>query len=271
MKLRFITSSNNHIPRITSLLHRFCAEFSPPLLTLSNGQGESLPYHLFPRPHVLPQAMAASLRSLGFGYRAGFVEATIARLRELFGSGEGEIESGLRSWREKDPTSAREELLKLKGVGRKVADCVMLMSLDKVSLHAESMTSPDTDGISQASVIPIDTHIASIASKMSAFPARLRNKSMSGPVYDEIQDILSALWSPLGGWCQAVLFAADLPTAPPKLIRAVSDNALLATSIPPRSTSVKRRSPIGEIDFPVVGPGVKRTRSTSWLPKDEKA
>ena len=34
--------------------------------------------------------------------------------------------------RQKSTNEARQELLKFMGVGRKVADCVLLMSLDKV-------------------------------------------------------------------------------------------------------------------------------------------
>lgn len=36
-------------------------------------------------------------------------------------------------WRDEDVDIVRENLIALKGVGRKVADCVMLMCLDKVS------------------------------------------------------------------------------------------------------------------------------------------
>jgi N-glycosylase/DNA lyase len=40
----------------------------------------------------------------------------------------------LRTLRELSTAEAREELLKFMGVGRKVADCVLLMSMDKVSI-----------------------------------------------------------------------------------------------------------------------------------------
>jgi N-glycosylase/DNA lyase len=42
-------------------------------------------------------------------------------------------QSWLRKLREVSTEEARKELLKFVGVGRKVADCVLLMSLDKVS------------------------------------------------------------------------------------------------------------------------------------------
>ena len=41
-------------------------------------------------------------------------------------------EKWLYSLRGMSTAGAREELLKLMGVGRKVADCILLMSLDKV-------------------------------------------------------------------------------------------------------------------------------------------
>jgi len=38
--------------------------------------------------------------------------------------------------RDLDTSEAREELLKFIGVGRKVADCILLMSLDKVFVRS---------------------------------------------------------------------------------------------------------------------------------------
>ena len=125
---RFITSSNNHIPRITSLLQRLAQTYGEAVDLGSDGT-----YHLFPPPHALGTNLEPTLRKLGFGYRAGFLESTLQTLRKRHGSDPGQIEAGLARLRETDVSEVREELLGLKGVGRKVADCVMLMSLDKVS------------------------------------------------------------------------------------------------------------------------------------------
>jgi len=102
----------------------------------------------------------------------------------------------------------RAELLSFKGVGRKVADCIGLMSLDRPN------------------AIPIDTHIQQIAARHPSFPGRLRNKATSTEsVYREVQEFLTAVWGGhpssemvpgladgrgMAGWVQAVMFAADL-------------------------------------------------------------
>jgi N-glycosylase/DNA lyase len=93
-------------------------------------------YYNFPAPHLLPSATDPKfeplLRELGFGYRAGFITSTLDTLRQEFGSEPGEIEAVLESWRAMSANEARDKFVNLKGVGRKVADCVMLMSCDKV-------------------------------------------------------------------------------------------------------------------------------------------
>jgi N-glycosylase/DNA lyase len=163
---RFITSTNNHIPRIAGLMHRLCTHFSSPLLSLptpgaippppadpiadiAEGFDSALhdptpltTYHLFPSAASLAPvgeepALEPILRELGFGYRAGFIASSLATLRARFGSGDGEVEKGLLGLRRaSDPAAipeVREVLLELKGIGRKVADCVMLMCLGQVS------------------------------------------------------------------------------------------------------------------------------------------
>lgn len=127
---------------VTSL----CKHYSPPLLSLlppcqldklgENQEPES--YHPFPAPSVLAAPEVASvLRSLGFGYRAGFIQRTAAMLVTAHSLNAAPdacepSEKWLMTLRDLGTSEAREELLKFIGVGRKVADCILLMSLDKV-------------------------------------------------------------------------------------------------------------------------------------------
>lgn len=128
------------------MVHALCKQYSPSLITLpppslseNDSEGPST-YHPFPPPSVLATPGAKStLRALGFGYRADYIQRTAKMLVDAHGSSvspSGTRESceewltGLRGMSTED---AREELLKFVGVGRKVADCILLMSLDKVS------------------------------------------------------------------------------------------------------------------------------------------
>ena len=94
---------------------------------------DSLTYHAFPSPARLASpGTSAVLRSLGFGYRAEYVQRTAQMLVEAHG--EHGAEEFMHRLRRRPTDEARDELLKFVGVGRKVADCVLLMSLDKVPM-----------------------------------------------------------------------------------------------------------------------------------------
>lgn len=119
------------------MVQALCTHYSPSLLSFP---GEEPTYHPFPPPSVLAEpGVSATLRSLGFGYRADFIHRTAKLLVDVHGKSSLPNDSletsekwllGLRSCSTEE---SRLELLKFVGVGRKVADCVLLMSLDKVS------------------------------------------------------------------------------------------------------------------------------------------
>ena len=111
------------------------------------------------------QGIEDNLRKLGFGYRAAYISKTAKQLQESGGK------KYLLSLRKKSYTEAREDLLKLSGIGPKVADCILLMSLDK----------PDA--------IPVDTHMFQIAAK-SYLPHLKGCKSVTDKVKDS--DLQSA-------------------------------------------------------------------------------
>lgn len=127
------------------MVQSLCRQYSPPLVSLpdpSDSTGNSVQaYHPFPPPSVLGATdVSATLRSLGFGYRADFIQRTAKMLVDAHGTGirgsdSVEVaEKWLSGLRDMETNDAREELLKFIGVGRKVADCVLLMSLDKVPI-----------------------------------------------------------------------------------------------------------------------------------------
>lgn len=154
--IRFICSSNNNISRISKMVKSLCTNYSPSLISLLPplGSGEPELYHPFPPPSALAAPeVGTKLRALGFGYRADFIQKTAkmlverdigpppSKLPSVFYIGQEPAEIWLAGLRNEQTAVAREELIKFMGVGRKVADCVLLMSLDKVCLIFATPTS----------------------------------------------------------------------------------------------------------------------------------
>ncbi|THH12513.1 hypothetical protein EW146_g7622 [Bondarzewia mesenterica] len=245
----FICSSNNNISRITKMVKSLCKQYSAPLISLppplqssdglrtppigsSPGPEQELEeFYPFPPPSRLAEPhVSATLRSLGFGYRADFIQKTAKMLVDAHGA--SPIHSGvpepperwLSTLRTLSTAEARAELLRFMGVGRKVADCILLMSLDKKE------------------VIPVDTHVHQIAMKHYGMRGSSGTKqAMSPKLYDEVNAKLTAIWGDYAGWAHSVLFTADLKSfssyglspsipSPAKRSRlAVDINALLPT------------------------------------------
>ncbi|TFY64686.1 hypothetical protein EVJ58_g2460 [Rhodofomes roseus] len=87
----------------------------------------------------------------------------------------------LHTLRSMSTSEAREELLKLMGVGRKVADCILLMSLDKIAMKHYGVSG---------------------SSKGKA--------TMNTKLYDAVSSKLADVWGEYAGWAHSVLFTSDL-------------------------------------------------------------
>ncbi|KAI0362379.1 DNA glycosylase [Trametes cingulata] len=249
--ISFICSSNNNIGRITKMVKSLCQHYSPPLLSLPPPSGSALPeesYHPFPPPSALAAPeVSGQLRALGFGYRADFIQRTAAMLVEARGTLRSPktcmepSEEWLLTLRQMDTAAARTELLKFVGVGRKVADCILLMSLDK------------------REVIPVDTHVHQIAVKHYGLRGTAKAANMNPRLYDEVSTKLAAVWGQYAGWAHSVLFTSDLksfasyglpstpptPAMTPDRSSAVSDDSpSLATPLTetPLSTTKRKRT-----------------------------
>ncbi|ADL08377.1 DNA-3-methyladenine glycosylase family protein [Thermosediminibacter oceani] len=115
--ISFILSANNSIPNIKRTIERMCSCYGTPV----EFEGEI--YYTFPTPEVLASLSEAQIRDTRCGFRGKYV---IAAARMVAG---GDI---VLDELEKLPTGeARDYLMKIPGVGRKIADCVLLFSLRK--------------------------------------------------------------------------------------------------------------------------------------------
>ncbi|MGQ9506426.1 MAG: DNA-3-methyladenine glycosylase family protein [Candidatus Bathycorpusculaceae bacterium] len=99
------------------------------LLNISKKFGEEIrfegkKFYTFPTPERLTKATTQELASCGLGYRVKYVSETAKKVYENHFDLEG--------LRKMTYGEARKELLKFKGVGLKVADCVLLFSLGKL-------------------------------------------------------------------------------------------------------------------------------------------
>ncbi|MCH5186953.1 MAG: DNA-3-methyladenine glycosylase 2 family protein [Oscillospiraceae bacterium] len=118
--MSYIISQNNSIPNIKRVVERLCAAYGEPI------EFEGHTYYSFPTPEKLAALEPEDFRALGAGFRDRYLSGAA----RLVHSGEMSFESLTAM----STTEARETLMKIKGVGNKVCDCVMLFSLGKYDL-----------------------------------------------------------------------------------------------------------------------------------------
>lgn len=107
----FILSANNNVKRIRSLVESISRSLGQPHAV------DGAVLYEFPTPEALADAGEGFLRSLGCGYRAPYLADTARRVAEGF---------DLQALSGMEYETALKRLMELKGVGEKVADCVLL-------------------------------------------------------------------------------------------------------------------------------------------------
>ena len=116
--ISFIISANNNIPRIKGIIERISKNYGRKI------EFEGKEYYLFPTPDELSKASKEDLRALGTGFRDIRIYNTTKKIFD-----DKEYLSRIENLSSTD--EMREELLKLDGVGPKVADCILLFSLKR--------------------------------------------------------------------------------------------------------------------------------------------
>lgn len=114
--ISFIISQNKQIPHIKQLVRRISEEYGDYL-----GEVNGEKYFSFPNVNVLGTITEEAYRSMKTGFRAPYLYDASQKLANGIISNEG-----LQGLSEKE---TRDALISIKGVGEKVANCVMLFSL----------------------------------------------------------------------------------------------------------------------------------------------
>jgi N-glycosylase/DNA lyase len=113
--ISFIISANNNIPRIKGIIERISQKYGNEI------EWNGKKYYTFPTPEQLKNVTVQEFRNLGLGFR----DIRLYETTQMILNKEVDLEN-LR----KNPNTqeVRNELLKLSGVGPKVADCILLFS-----------------------------------------------------------------------------------------------------------------------------------------------
>lgn len=173
----FLCTPANNIPRITRMIQRLCDTYGEPLFAFDSGIHRS-----FPQVSTLANLSEDALCPLGFGYRS---RSLIQAARALQERGPG----WMGSLRTAGYWDAKRELVRLPGVGAKIADCVLLLGLD----YWEA--------------VPVDTHMWQA---MQLLLPELQGKSLTEKTYRQILDWFHDRFGVWTRWAQQYLFTARL-------------------------------------------------------------
>ena len=118
MLISFIISQNKSIPHIQACIQNLCQAFGK-LITDKNGET----YYAFPTLEQLSKATEEGLRDCKVGFRAPYIMDACQKV--------GDNTVVLETLFHMGTKKAKENLMKIKGVGEKVAHCVLLFGLNK--------------------------------------------------------------------------------------------------------------------------------------------
>ncbi len=179
MLISFIISANNNIKRIKNSLNALSKKFgtSTKLKSLNNIPdspltekiGDSVKYYAFPTLEQLKKATVSDYVEAGLGYRADYMYETIQKLTE----------KDLIDFVNLTDEEQYKYLVSLKGVGEKVAHCILLFAGHKTS------------------VFPVDTWINKVYNDLTGCVSVNRK---------QISQSLSAKYGQLSGYAQQYFF-----------------------------------------------------------------
>lgn len=168
MLISFIISQNKAIPHIKQCISNISQRFGRPL----EGIDEEQSSYTFPTPRELVEATEEELRECKVGFRAPYIKDACNKVVS------GEVV--LNDLYTMPTEEARIELMKIKGVGPKIADCILLFAYGK------------------SEVFPTDVWIKRVIEGVYF-------KGKNVPL-KEIQEFASSYFGSLAGYAQQYMF-----------------------------------------------------------------
>lgn len=188
--LSYVCSSANSVTRICGSVELMARRWGDCIAEV-DGQD----YFAFPTAQVLAAADPDEISSICcLGFRGRVVKAVAGQLvaRSV---------DWLSSLRSAEYERSRDELVAFQGVGRKIADCVLLFSLDKHN------------------ACPVDTHVRQMA--VMYYLPEFKQKTLTPAVYQQIVEHFQSMFGPYAGWAQEYLFYDHLMRSRPDKEAAV--------------------------------------------------
>ena len=175
--ISFIISSNSNIQKIKNSLEKITKKFGVKV------EIQNKEFFLFPKPEKLAKASIAEIKKCGVGYRAPFIK----QAAEMVFSKKIDFK-----YLEKlDYKEAKKNICLIPGVGNKVADCILLFSLNKLE------------------AFPLDTWMIKILEKYYSNEFKIETKTITQKQYEILHEKIVNYFGPYCGYAQQFLFKME--------------------------------------------------------------
>ena len=175
--ISFIVSANSNIQKIKSSLEKISKQFG------TRVKFQSKEFFLFPKPEKLARASINEIKRCGVGYRAQYIKdaATIVLLKKI----------DFECLKKCEYQVAKEKICSIPGVGNKVADCILLFSLNKLE------------------AFPLDRWMIRILEKYYSNEFKLETKTITEKQYSVLHEKIVNHFGPFAGYAQQFLFKME--------------------------------------------------------------
>ena len=175
--ISFIISSNSNIPKIKNSLEKISEKFGKKV-TFKEHE-----FFLFPQPEKIAKSSINEIKSCGVGYRAPFIKEAA---KMVFSK-----KINFENLKNTDYNETKRNLLLIPGVGNKVADCIMLFSLNKLD------------------AFPLDTWMIKILEKYYSKEFQIETKTITEKQYQILHEKIVDYFGPYCGYAQQFLFKME--------------------------------------------------------------